>query len=69
MKHVVLVKGREMDKKPKYLTVKAVIEALSQFPDDAEVWGYEGEVCGVIVSDGKRTGILHNYGKIEIKDG
>ena len=31
---------------------------LQQFPDDAEVWAYEGEVVGIVV---KREDINHDY--------
>ena len=31
---------------------------LAQFPDDAEVWAYEGEVIGIVV---KREDINHDY--------
>lgn len=58
---------RKANATPGYLTVKTVIEALSRCPHDARVWGYEGEVSGIIVAGrGQRGGVLHNDGRIEI---
>jgi hypothetical protein len=39
-------------------TVKAMIEALQQFPPDAKCYAYEGEDCGLVIVDAdmKRSG-------------
>jgi hypothetical protein len=59
---------RKTNASPGYLTVKAVIEALSRCPPNAKVWGYEGEVSGIIIDAGGngRGGVIHNDGRIEI---
>jgi hypothetical protein len=53
---------------PGYLTVKMVVDALSKLPEDAKVWAYEGEVCGIIVSLGNKGATLHNNGLIDIDE-
>lgn len=41
-----------------------LIEELSKFPRDGEVWAYEGEVTGVIVADRKGK---HELGYVPCK--
>lgn len=48
----------------KDLTVAELKEKLNQYPDDAIVFAYEGEVCGVIVrsKDGTELGVIDTVG-------
>lgn len=50
------------------LTVADLIRFLKQFPSDSTVWGYTGEVSGIIVSHKTMSGIAHNDGTLEVKD-
>lgn len=41
------------------LKVSILIKALKTFPEDAECYAYEGEICGVVVvKDGKELGYI-----------
>jgi hypothetical protein len=45
-------------------TVEEVIAWLSQFPKDAVAYAYEGEICGIVVAQGKEE-----LGHIQTKEG
>ena len=49
-------------------TVAELIRFLKQFPPDSTVWGYTGEVSGIIVSHKTMSGLAHNDGTLEVKD-
>jgi len=40
-------------------TVKQLIDDLSKFPEDAKCYAYEGEVIGIIVTDGEQDGVIY----------
>ncbi len=48
--------------------IKELMEWLKQFPADFEVWGYEGEVQGIVVgseSEGEKSWVFHNRDPID----
>lgn len=47
------------------LTAEVLIKFLREFPSDSRVWGYEGEVSGIIVSHKDGSGVAHNSGLTE----
>jgi hypothetical protein len=50
------------------LTVKQLRNELSKFRDDAVCYGYEGEVCGIIVNSelGEPQGVIYcSEGELE----
>jgi len=42
-------------------TIKELKEIIKDMPDEARVWAYEGEVCGVVFSLYGESDYLNNY--------
>lgn len=48
------------------LTVKQLIAALEQFPEDAQCYVFDGEATGIVVSLGHQTGFVACTEKLDI---